>query len=115
VFRVSGKPVCVRLKFKKAYRDCGVQFLYAWVCGDHNDRSTFVLSQLNGCQVFLPETRDKIPGTAVFENPPPDGVAYQVYHWVADRWHPFNTPGCGVGSTVPSMHMDDNVAEDGII
>jgi hypothetical protein len=29
-----------------------------------------------GCQVFLPEQmRDKIPDTAVFQNPPPDRVA----------------------------------------
>jgi hypothetical protein len=85
------------------------------VCDDNNDRSSFDSSQLNGCQVFLPEMRDKIPGTAVSENPPPDGVAYQVYHWVADRWHPFNTPGSGLGSAVSLLGMDDNLAEDGII
>jgi hypothetical protein len=108
VFRDSGKPVCVRLKFRKAYRDCGVQFLYIWVCDDDNDRSSFDSSQLNGCQVLLPEMRDKIPCTAVFENPPPDGVSYQVYHWVADRWHPFNTLGSGSGSAVPLLGPDEN-------
>jgi hypothetical protein len=71
--------------------------------------------QLNGCQVFLPEMRDKIPDTAVFQNPPPVGVAYQVYHWVANRWHPFDTPGSGLGSAVLLQGMDDNPAEDGIL
>jgi hypothetical protein len=65
--------------------------------------------------VFLLEMRDKIPDTAVFQNPPPDGVAYQVYHWVTDRWLPFDTPGSGLGSVVSLLGMDDNLAEDGII